>query len=211
MSISNETMAAIQHAGHALDAARAALAAASQEQSARLAEALAADAFGVENDAHFEHLKTIARMAQAVLAMEEQMKAIFQTAGEIAFEVPSQSVRGAARQPLRLAARAQEEPASDVDARTARAGKADASPRASRKTAGKSGSSARAGVPLKGNAARVMAYLASCLNRRGFSRVTHGDIASGAPIPTGSVGAAIASLKAKGLLLEGERGSYRLA
>lgn len=212
MSITPDTIAAIQHAGQALDSARAALQQASQQQSARVAEALSDNPFGLENDAHFEHWKSIARMAQALQAMEEQMKTIFQTASEIAFSrpVPGQSAR--TRQPLRLpSAGALEivEPVADaVPAKGRRGGRAKAVTQAAAKPA-----RAAKGQPAapKGNAARVLAYLSASLNRRGFKRVTHGEIVAGAGIPMGSVGAALAGLQRRGLVREGERGCYQLA
>lgn len=186
MSIDNDTFAAIRQAGQALDHARSALQRASQQQSARVAEALSADPFGVENDAHFENWKAVARMAQAVQSMEEQMKAIFHNAGAMVFERPAP----AARNPLRLAA------ADDV---------VEAAPRKVRRAP------ASAGPALRGNAARVMDYLAARLDRRGYQRVTHAEIVTGAGIPKGSVGAALAALNRQGRLREGERGNYRLA
>lgn len=198
MSITPDTIAAIQHAGQALDTARAALQQASQQQSARVAEALGANPFGLENDAHFEHWKSIARMAQAVQSMEEQMKTIFQTASEIAFTRPVPGPVARTRQPLRLAPTGAfeiVEPVADaVPAKARRGGRAKAQP-----------------VAPKGNAARVLAYLSRTLNRRGFLRVTHGEIVAGAGIPMGSVGAALAKLQQRGQVREGERGCYQLA
>ena len=204
MSITPDTIAAIQHAGQALDTARAALQQASQQQSARVAEALGANPFGLENDAHFEHWKSIARMAQAVQAMEEQMKTVFQTASEIAFSRPMPDSAARTRQPLRLPSVGAidiVEPVADaMPARGRRGGQA------------KPGRGAKAQpAAAKGNAARVLAYLSSSLNRRGFKRVTHGDIGAGAGIPMGSVGAALAKLQQRGLLREGARGCYQLA
>ena len=40
--------------------------------------------------------------------------------------------------------------------------------------------------------------------------MTHANLADGVPMRLSSVGATIASLKTKGLLVEGERGSFRL-
>lgn len=196
MSITPDTIAAIQHAGQALDSARAALQQASQQQSARVAEALGANPFGLENDAHFEHWKSIARMAQALQAMEEQMKTIFQTASEIAFSRPMPGSVARTRQPLRLPAAGAIEIVEPV---------AEAVPARGRRVAQAKPAAA------KGNAARVQAYLSSTLNRRGFKRLTHGEIAAGAGIPMGSVGAALAKLQQRGLLREGDRGCYQLA
>jgi len=63
---------------------------------------------------------------------------------------------------------------------------------------------------LKGNAGRALDFLISKLNKEGFSRVTHAEIAEGAPIPTGSVGAAISALAKLQKIEEGDRGSYKL-
>jgi cellobiose-specific phosphotransferase system component IIA len=205
MSISNTTMAAIQSAGQALSVAHTALAAAAQEQSARVAQAMASNPFGLENDSHFEHWKAIARMAQALEAMEGQMKTIFQTASEIALHAPALSPAPRAMAAPRLAARADLEPASDVTSRPAKtARRAPSVPK--RKAAAKPAPV----VALKGNAQQLMGYLSSRLDRRAYVRMTHGEIAAGASLPLGSVGAALNALMQKGLLLEGERGSYKL-
>ncbi|HVR49003.1 MAG TPA: hypothetical protein VMS38_04650 [Pseudorhodoferax sp.] len=234
MGITPDTIAALQRAGQALNAARSALQQASQQQSARVAQALGENPFGLENDAHFEHWKAIARMAQALQGMEEQLETIFHTAGEIAFQRPLPGAGAHAGQPLRLAAGAALaalEPIADVEPVGTRRGRrpktaqlapapapaAGAARKPRQGTAqGRTGAPARAAAPssapaLKGNAARVLAYLSGTLSRRGFTRVTHGEIVAGAGIPFGSVGAALAGLKNRGLLREGERGSYQLA
>lgn len=210
MSISAQTMATIQQAGQALDAARAALQDASQQQSARVAEALGANPFGVENDAHFEHWKTIARMAQAVQAMEEQMKTIYQTAGEMALAAPVTSA--STRQPLRLPRQdvvEVVEPVADVQTVRARRAPRAKAPAAAPVRADIGAATGAVPAP-KGNAARVLQFLRTHLRRRGFTRVTHVEIVDATGIPLGSVGAALLGLKNRGLLVEGERGSYQL-
>ncbi len=221
MTISPQTIEAIQRAGQALDEARTALADASQDQASRVAQALAANAFGVENDAQFEHWKAIARMTQSVQAMEEQLKTIFHAAGEIAFSTPALPSNRRQREPLQLGSRADVDmvpsdvsvkPVSAPKKRGRKPGKAKAVKLAKTGVKPVEAATPTSGVvALKGNAGRVFAFLQTQLNRRGFVRVTHAAIADGTPIPTGSVGAAIVALKGKGLLLEGERGSYRLA
>ena len=215
MTISALTIAAIQRAGQALDEARAALTEASQDQASRVAQALASNAFGVENDAHFEHWKAIARMAQSVQTMEQQLRTIFHAAGDIAFSAPALSSNLHQREPLHLSSHADVDLApSDVRARLASKTQGGKTARALKAKTAKPASGtavAAGGTPLvKGNAGRVLAFLQTRLNPRGFVRVTHAAIAEATPIPTGSVGAAIVALKGKGLLLEGERGSYRL-
>lgn len=216
MGITPDTIATLQRAGQALNAARVAVQAASQQQSARVAQALGDNPFGLENDAHFEHWKAIARMAQALQGMEEQLETMFHQAGEIAFQrtLPGTATRTAP--PLRLPAAV--DSVADVEpvgaGRARRAGAAGAAPKAAKAgvTKGRAPARSAAPVPLpRGNAARVLAYLSGTLGRRGFTRVTHGEIVAGAGIPLGSVGAALTGLKDRGLLREGERGSYQLS
>jgi plasmid stability protein len=242
MTVSPKTIAAIQRASHALEEARIILTQAAQQQATRVAEALSTDAFGMENDTQFEQWKSVARMSQSVQAMEEQLKLIYQAAGEIAFD------SGASTKVLRLpqtllASRLVD--VSDVVAgeasgagvggakrgrkpgrkpgkvvKGAKASKASKAAKAA--PAVETGEQADTAKPVTGktrarrdgkksNADRVLDYLKTRLDRRSFGRVTHAEIAEGTPLPTGSVGAAVVVLKTKGLLLEGERGSYRLA
>lgn len=221
MGITRDTIAALQRAGQALNAARVAVQQASQQQSARVAQALGDNPFGLENDAHFEHWKAIARMAQALQGLEEQLETMFHQAGEIAFQRTLSGAATRAAPPPQLPAVV--DSVADVEpvgaGRRRRAG-AGAGPEAAKVAkAAKTGSakgraparSATAAPRPKGNAARVLAYLSDRLGRRGFTRVTHGEIVAGAGIPLGSVGAALTGLKNRGLLREGERGSYQLS
>jgi hypothetical protein len=245
MTVSPKTIAAIQRASQALEEARAVLTEAAQQQATRVAEALSTDAFGMDNDTQFEQWKAVARMSQSVQAMEEELKLIYQAAGEIAFDSgtsakalrrpqvllpgrlvdvsdvvageasgsgvggakrgrkpgrkPGKVVKGAkASKALKAAKAAKAAPAVDTGEQADTAKPATGKTRARRD--GK-----------KSNADRVLDYLKTRLDRRSFGRVTHAEIADGTPLPTGSVGAAVVVLKARGLLLEGERGSYRLA
>lgn len=242
MGITPDTIAALQRAGQALNAARSALQQASQQQSARVAQALGENPFGLENDAHFEHWKTIARMAQALQGMEEQLETMFHQAGEIAFQRTLSGPATPASPSLRLAAGVAldaVDAVADVEPVGRRRGgrRAQAVPAQPRKPAKmgreqgreqgsapsrkqgreparepgqKAGRASASASAPRGNAARVLAYLSNTLSRRSFTRVTHGEIVVGAGIPLGSVGAALAGLKNRGLLREGERGSYQL-
>ena len=215
MSISPEAVSAIQRAGQAIHEAQQSLATETSAHASRVAQALSSDAFGAENDAYFVHWKSVARMAQSMLAIEEQLKQMFFSAGEIAMNGSGSASRS--RKPLQLAA------TSVIDAVDVTPQRAPRQLKKMQKRVIRARASAAAapGVPsrrsqvsssgLKGNAGRVLDFLQTKIGKDAFGRVTHAEIASGAPVPTGSVGAAISALVSKGMLVEGNRGEYRLA
>jgi hypothetical protein len=178
-----------------------------------VAQALSSDAFGAENDAYFVHWKSVARMAQSMLAIEEQLKQMFFSAGEIAMNGSASAPKS--RKPLQLAA------SNVVDAVDVTPQRAPRQLKKKQQRVMRARATAAPGVPsrrsqvsnsgLKGNAGRVLDFLQTKIGKDAFGRVTHAEIASGAPVPTGSVGAAISALVSKGMLVEGNRGEYRLA
>lgn len=215
MSISPEAVSAIQRAGQAIHEAQQSLATETSAHASRVAQALSSDAFGAENDAYFVHWKSVARMAQSMLAIEEQLKQMFFSAGEIAMNGNGSASKS--RKPLQLAA------THVIDAVDVTPQRAPRQLKKKRVMRARATASAKAtpGVPsrrsqvsnsgLKGNAGRVLDFLQTKIGKDAFGRVTHAEIASGAPVPTGSVGAAISALVSKGMLVEGNRGEYRLA
>lgn len=195
MTISAKTLSAIQTAGQALDTARADLAMATQEHAARVMQAVADNPFGAENDHLFNRWKAIARMAQSVQDMEAQCKAVFQAAGELAMDTDRQEPARRGRKPSMLGHATIDLAPSDVQEK----------PRRGRKP------KAAAQRPLKGNAARVLEQLRTQLNNKRFTRTTQSEIAVAAGIPNGSIAAALKQLVDKGIVVEGERGHYKLA
>lgn len=195
MTISAKTLSAIQTAGQALDTARADLAMATQEHAARVMQAVAENPFGAENDHLFNRWKAIARMAQSVQDMEAQCKAVFQAAGELAMDTHGQEPARRGRKPSMLGHATIDLAPSDVQEK----------PRRGRKP------KAATQRPLKGNAAKVLEQLRTQLNNKRFTRTTQSDIASAAGIPNGSIAAALKQLVDKGIVVEGERGHYKLA
>jgi hypothetical protein len=215
MSISPEAVSAIQRAGQAIHEAQQSLATETSEHASRVAQAMSGNAFGAENDAYFVHWKSVARMAQSMLAIEEQLKQMFFSAGEIAMNGNGSTSRS--RKPLQLAAT---HVIDAVDVTPQRAPR-QLKKKQKRVMRARASASVQPGVPsrrsqvsnsgLKGNAGRVLDFLQTKIGKDAFGRVTHAEIASGAPVPTGSVGAAISALVSKGMLVEGNRGEYRLA
>jgi len=206
------TITAIQRAGQAVQDAHDALASEASEYSSLVMQAMSGDAFNVENDARFEQWKTVARIAQALQDINEQLKQAYFAAGQIAMGAGASKTSVSRR--LSLAAPAQST-ATDVVAKPAR--------KPGRTKARKEATSIEKSMPkqpsarsevsasgLKGNAGRALDFLMTKLNKEGFSRVTHAEIAEGAPIPPGSVGAAISALAKLQKIEEGDRGSYKL-
>lgn len=192
----SETIAGIQQAGAALHNASQLLIQEVEMQQARVREALAADAFNISTDVHFDDWKSLARMAQVVAAMEEQLKQIYFAAMGVGHGKPF------GEKPLLSTVPAAAQDVVDVPARrVARTGR-------QRHIASQSGQDNAVG--LKGNAGKILAFLKTKVSREGFTRVTHAELAAGVPLAVGSVGFAIGSLKSKGLLEEGDKGHYRL-
>ena len=211
MTMNAKTIATIQAAGAALHDAHAALAEDGQRSAERVREALGHDAFSVSNDGLFEDWKLISRLAQSLEAMEAQLKDLYFTAIELAATCREVSHPMAAPR-LALASAPAPLGRATVDVvdvviaaprKAKRRGAGLATPVTAESTA--------APTPrLRGNAVSTLAFLRGHLDRDRFTRMTHAALADGVPMPLGSVGATIASLKTKGLLVEGERGSYRL-
>ena len=74
MSLAGSTLAAIQQAGAAVYAADADLKQVVQTHAARVTAAMAANPFGLGNDALFENWKTLARLSQSMTAIEAELK-----------------------------------------------------------------------------------------------------------------------------------------
>jgi hypothetical protein len=204
------TTAAIQRAGQAIQEAHLALVNETNACAAQVAQALDGDAFNLDNDARFEQWKTVARMAQTLEAMNEQLKQLYLAAGDVAMGASSST----STKRLRLA------PAREVATDVVEVAVSKKAPRKNARKQGRAKSkpasapastrSAVAASGLKGNAGRVLDFLLTKLDKEQFARVTHAEISEGAPVPLGSVGAAIVGLAKGGHLEEGDRGSYRL-
>jgi len=211
MTMNAKTIATIQAAGAALHQAQAALTEDGQRCAERVREALGQDAFSVSNDGLFEHWKSVSRLAQSLSAMEAQLKDLYFMAIELAATGHASQPRSAPRLAMASAPAPRGRGTGDV------VDVVFAAPRTmKRRGAGLAMQAAAEPTPmpaprLRGNAVGTLAFLRARLDRDRFTRLTHAELADGVPMPRGSVGATIASLKTKGLLVEGERGSYRLA
>lgn len=184
MSISAPVISAIQRAGEAVYGAHAALVDASQAQAKRVTEAMASNPFGLENDALYYKWKTLARLAQELEAIEQQLRSIHETASSlgsddlVVTDVPL------------LAAPDQEK-----------------KPRGRRLVA----SRPEAGLFPEGNDSRVLSHLVTILKPDSYSRVVLSRVAKAAGIPGGSIARSIKNLLDLQRITQGKKGWFKLA
>lgn len=88
MSISPKTLLLLQKAGENLYAARNALAQDVQQHASRVVHMVASEPFGNDADRAYAQLRSIARMAHELQAMEEQLKTLYGSAMELAAAEP---------------------------------------------------------------------------------------------------------------------------
>lgn len=209
MSIAPSTLLALQQAGESLYAARQAFAQEVQSNASRVVGIVASEPFGSEADRAYTQLRSIARMAHDLQAMEEQLKTLYAAAEQLMVsETPvlvALSDRGTRTHARQIASGT--EIAEDVVVK--------AEPqKPSRKSKAAVKATADAATQLQRtspNDEKVLAFLKKMLDRRSWKTLTQSAIAQGAGIPLGSVGLAIRRVVAAGAVREGDKGSYRLA
>lgn len=208
MSISPKTLLLLQKAGENLYAARNALAQDVQQHASRVVHMVASEPFGNDADRAYAQLRSIARMAHELQAMEEQLKTLYGSAMELAAAEPPVLVDLSDRSPL---ARVQPsalgvEEAQDVQIKPVQ----PKQPLRKKATASVTAEPARPRQRLSANDQKVLAYLKQVLDRRSWKPLTQVAIADGAGIPKGSVGLALRRVIDAGMVREGQKGNYRL-
>lgn len=208
MSIAPNTLLSLQQAGESLHAARQAFAQEVQQNASRVVGIVASEPFSNNADRAYARLRTIARMAHELQAMEEQLKTLYGSAMElVAPETPV--LVALADRPTRSRARANTssiESAEDVVVKPALQRK----PPKKRATAKVTDEPSSQPQRLSANDEKVLAYFKDALDRRSWKALTQAAIAQGAGIPLGSVSLAIRRVIAAGAVREGQKGSYRL-
>ena len=208
MSISPKTLLLLQKAGENLYAARNALAQDVQQHASRVVHMVASEPFGKDADRAYAQLRSIARMAHELQAMEEQLKTLYGSAMELAAAEPPVLVDLSDRSPR---ARVQPsalgvEEAQDVQIKPVQ----PKQPLRKKATASVTAEPARPRQRLSANDQKVLAYLKQVLDRRSWKPLTQVAIADGAGIPKGSVGLALRRVIDAGMVREGQKGNYRL-
>jgi len=206
MSIAPNTLLSLQQAGESLYAARQAFAQEVQHNASRVVSIVASEPFSNDADRVYAQLRTIARMAHELQAMEEQLKTLYGSAMELVKpETPvlvALSDRRTRAQPTAPGVEA----AEDVVVKPAKQKQPQRKKAASSVTAEPGNQHLR----LSANDEKVLAYLKQVLDRRSWKPLTQVAIAEGAGIPKGSVNLAVRRVIAAGMVREGQKGSYRL-
>ena len=84
MSLSKTTLSSIQQAGQALHKATLVVAGAVRAQAEHMVATVASQPFQAEGEQAFANFKMLARLSQDLLSLEEQLKALYATASELA-------------------------------------------------------------------------------------------------------------------------------
>lgn len=182
MTIPAQVVGAIQRAGEAVYGAHAALTEASQAQAGRVTEAMTTNPFGLENDALYYRWKTLARLAQELEAMEQQLRSIHETASSfgadeiVVSHVPLLAAPETVKPPRGRQLVKQEAPRLKHD----------------------------------GNDSKVMAYLATVLTPDTYGRIVLSRVAKAAGIPGGSIARSMKNLVDLQRIAAGKKGWFKL-
>lgn len=213
MSLSKTTLSAIQQAGAAVFAADTALKTSAQDYAMRVNAAMAANPFGLGNDALFENWKLVARLSQTMAGIEEELKKVHQLATELTGD------DGPAAHGLPALAAPAAEPLAGVVADiaatdvVAKARKKTSASKATRQVPAQPPSRPAVAAPAAsgGNSAKLLQHLEQIMKTKDFVAINQRAAGVATGIPTGSVNAALKKLIATGRLVAGTDGRFKLA
>lgn len=209
MSLSKTTLSAIQQAGQALHEATVVVSAAVREQAEHLVTTVASQPFQAEGEQAFANFKSLARLSQDLLTLEEQLRNLYAAASELAspeMDVVATAPRVANLRRVAAGAEVAEDAiVKPAVARRARKVNAVAKkPKVQREKRTKSGA-------LSGNDTKVLQHLQSVLNNSTWTTITGMSIAQGSGLPLGSVGISLKRVIASGAVLKNGRSDYKLS
>lgn len=209
MASNNPTLASVQQAGQAVSTARQQLHAQLQRQVEKLATVVAAQPFGPDADRTYAQLRAVARMAQELQLIEDQLVQVYQAAAQFEEAQDIQVLVALPRHGSKTASNSSE---NVVDAKEVPPNRSTPKPR----TVKLSRAQRKATAPAKRstgsttNEDRLLAGLRKQLNKRSWTPMTQSQMAQVTGLPQGSVGAALKRVIASGRVIVGEQGQYRL-
>jgi len=201
MNISTPILSSIQQAGQAAHEAHQALKEAVHGHAERVVAGVASQPFSVENDRSFAALRELAGLAQDLQSIEEQLMKAYSKGQSLAAAESTVLQALPLHSPVKSLRHA---PLSDTvqDAWVRPAAPAKKRPQRAGSVAPKR---------MSANDEKVLSYLKSVLDRKNWQALTQAAIGRGANVPLGSVGLALRRLIALGCIVEGSKGSYRIA
>lgn len=206
MSLTKELLATLQTAGAAVFDADAQLKLAVKRYGERVHAAVGSNPFHLGNDTLFENWKTVARLSKTVAAMEEDLRNVYQMAGELSDVEPSLPDLMPALSAPAPAASAQA--ASPLVADSSLAATDVKIKRKKRIAVAKPGPVLA--TPLPKNAARLLKHLRYILKTKSFAPISQTAVAKATGIPLGSMTASLRRLVAAGQVQANDSGMFKL-
>ncbi len=218
MSLSKTTLSSIQQAGQALHKATVVVAGAVRSQAEHMVATVASQPFQAEGEQAFANFKMLARLSQDLLSLEEQLKALYATASELAS--PEMDVVAALPHSATRSRTASDDVAEDVVVKPASVRRTKpvakkaavvAKPAKVSKLA-KAEKVEKASKPaaLTANDSKVLQYLKSVLKPGQSAPLTGLAISKGSGLPLGSVGISMKKVIASGAVKKSGRSTYLL-
>ena len=204
MSLSKTTLSAIQQAGTSLHRATVVVSTAVGEQAEHMVATVSSKPFQAEGEQAIANFKMLARLSQDLQSLEEQLRALYATAAELAS--PASDVVVALPRP-RVAAASANDTAEDAIVKPAPLRRTKAKAKAHAQTQAKKPAKA---VALTSNDNKVLDYLKTVLKAGEWTALTGASVSQGANMPLGSVGISLKKVVESGAVKKKGRGSYQL-
>jgi hypothetical protein len=211
MTISPKILSIIQKAGTAVFNADAALKEAVADSAKKVSDAMMKNPLSGQQDSLYLSWKNVARMSQAMSAIEVELKKLYaMAAAEPAHPTPALALAAPS-------AKASLEVLSAIDVtdvvakRIPRKSKGAEKP--SKFVAKKSVKGVRPRVKRTAehdNTAKVLAHLQTVLNNQTFAKLNQSSIAIAIGLPKGSIGASVKKLINAGKLVQGQGKEFKL-
>lgn len=198
MAITPSSIQALQAAGQAVDAARLEFMGQTKDLNERVAAAMAANPFAIENDGLYEAWKRVSRISHDLQQVEAQLRGLYTAASELV-GFGTVEVKYAKSAPRLLP------PSSVVEQMVA-----DVEPKKGRRRVKvKARASKRGGKST--NTDLLTRYLRKVLNHKKPVRLTLVQMTEGTGIPSGSIHAALKAVLEVGVVRLDGPGNYLLA
>ena len=222
-SISEQLLKSIQQAGAAVHAATSKIQTLTERQANVVNQSMASNPFGLENDSLVDEWKLLARVAHELRGMDSRLRGLYESVpaqaanarGQVLVALPVEAKAKPAKA-RKVSAKAREKVAAPKGKRGRKAKAAESDTAASSAAADPAAITDVVSKPakafkIKGNDAKVLAYLESVINAETFTPVRQADVSKGAGIPQGSVARAIMQLLKHNVIVQGSKGEFKKA